>query len=134
MAVLKRLYGYLKPYWKQQVLIFVLLLFWTALDLLPPLFQGIIVDKVIIEGDLSLLAPLIIGLVLVYAAVQLVSAVDLYLRHALGERFILDLRMQLYEYLQRLSLSYFERTSTGEIMSRITNDVNELENYMRISH
>ena len=130
MAVLKRLYGYLKPYWKQQVLIFVLLLFWTALDLLPPLFQGIIVDKVIIEGDLSLLAPLIIGLVLVYAAVQLVSAADLYLRHALGERFILDLRMQLYEYLQRLSLSYFERTSTGEIMSRITNDVNELERFV----
>jgi subfamily B ATP-binding cassette protein MsbA len=130
MAVLKRLYSYLKPYWKQQVLIFVLLLLWTALDLLPPLFQGIIVDKVIIEGDLSLLAPLIIGLVLVYAAVQLVSAADLYLRHALGERFILDLRMQLYEYLQRLSLSYFERTSTGEIMSRITNDVNELEHFV----
>jgi subfamily B ATP-binding cassette protein MsbA len=130
MAVLKRLYSYLKPYWKQQVLIFVLLLLWTALDLLPPLFQGIIVDKVIIEGDLSLLAPLIIGLVLIYAAVQLVSAADLYLRHALGERFILDLRTQLYEYLQRLSLSYFERTSTGEIMSRITNDVNELERFV----
>jgi subfamily B ATP-binding cassette protein MsbA len=130
MAVLKRLYGYLKPYWRQLVLISMLLLVWTGLDLLPPLFQGAVVDRVIIEGDLSQLLPLIIGLIVVYAALQLVSAADLYLRHALGERFILDLRVRLYEYLQRLSLSYFERTSTGEIMSRITNDVNELENFV----
>jgi subfamily B ATP-binding cassette protein MsbA len=130
MAVLKRLYGYLKPYWRQLLLISVLLLVWTGLDLLPPLFQGAVVDRVIIEGDLSQLLPLIIGLIVVYAALQLVSAADLYLRHALGERFILDLRVRLYEYLQRLSLSYFERTSTGEIMSRITNDVNELENFV----
>lgn len=112
------------------LLISVLLLVWTGLDLLPPLFQGAVVDRVIIEGDLSQLLPLIIGLIVVYAALQLVSAADLYLRHALGERFILDLRVRLYEYLQRLSLSYFERTSTGEIMSRITNDVNELENFV----
>jgi subfamily B ATP-binding cassette protein MsbA len=130
MAVLKRLYGYLKPYWRQLLLISVLLFVWTGLDLLPPLFQGAVVDRVIIEGDLSQLLPLIIGLIVVYAVLQLVSAADLYLRHALGERFILDLRVRLYEYLQRLSLSYFERTSTGEIMSRITNDVNELENFV----
>jgi subfamily B ATP-binding cassette protein MsbA len=130
MAVLRRLYGYLKPYWKQLLLISVLLLVWTGLDLLPPLFQGAVVDRVVIEGDLSQLLPLIIGLIVVYAALQLVSGADLYLRHALGERFILDLRVRLYEYLQRLSLSYFERTSTGEIMSRITNDVNELEHFV----
>jgi subfamily B ATP-binding cassette protein MsbA len=130
MAVLKRLYLFLKPYWKQLVLIGVLILMWTGLDLLPPLFQGAVVDNVIGESDLTKLAPLVVGMILVYAALQLVSAADLYLRHALGERFILDLRVQLYAYLQRLSLSYFERTSTGEIMSRITNDVNELENFV----
>jgi subfamily B ATP-binding cassette protein MsbA len=130
MFVLKRLFGYLDPYWKQLILIAVLLLFWTGLELLPPLFQGIIIDRVITEADVSRLAPLIIGLVAVYAGLQLLSGADLYLRHALGERFILDLRVQLYAYLQRLSLSYFERTSTGEIMSRITNDVNELENFV----
>jgi subfamily B ATP-binding cassette protein MsbA len=65
-----------------------------------------------------------------YVALQVISGVDLYLRHALGERFILDLRVRLYGYLQRLSLSYFERTSTGEIMSRVTNDVNELERFV----
>jgi ABC-type multidrug transport system fused ATPase/permease subunit len=130
MIVLKRLFGYLKPYWKQLIVIALILLFWTGLELLPPLFQAAIIDRVIGQSDTSLLPRLIIGLVVIYAALQLMSAIDLYLRHALGERFILDLRLRLYSYLQHLSLSYFERTSTGEIMSRITNDVNELENFV----
>jgi ABC-type multidrug transport system fused ATPase/permease subunit len=130
MIVLKRLFGYLKPYWKKLIVIAVILLLWTGLELLPPLFQAAIIDRVIGKSDTSLLPRLIIGLVVIYALLQLMSAIDLYLRHALGERFILDLRLRLYNYLQHLSLSYFERTSTGEIMSRITNDVNELENFV----
>ena len=130
MPVLKRLFGYLKPYWKQLTLIAVLLLLWTGLELMPPLFQRAIIDGVIGKADTSHLVPLIVGLLGAYVALQLVSAADLYLRHALGERFILDLRVQLYAYLQRLSLSYFEHTSTGEIMSRITNDVSALEQFV----
>jgi subfamily B ATP-binding cassette protein MsbA len=130
MSVLKRLFSYLKPYWKQLILVAVLLLLWTGLELLPPLFQRAIIDGVIGDSDASRLGPLILVMVGAYVALQLVSAGDLYLRHALGERFILDLRVQLYAYLQRLSLSYFERTSTGEIMSRITNDVNALEQFV----
>jgi subfamily B ATP-binding cassette protein MsbA len=130
MPVLKRLFGYLKPYWKQLTLIAILLLLWTGLELLPPLFQRAIIDGVIGNADTSRLVPLISGLLGAYVVLQLVSAADLYLRHALGERFILDLRVQLYAYLQRLSLSYFERTSTGEIMSRVTNDVNALEQFV----
>ena len=130
MNILKRLFSYLKPYWKQLILIAVLLLLWTGLELLPPLFQRAIVDGVIGKADTSRLVPLVLGMLGAYAALQLVSAADLYLRHALGERFILDLRVSLYDYLQRLALSYFERTSTGEIMSRVTNDVNELERFV----
>ena len=52
------------------------------------------------------------------------------MRHALGERFIFDLRVRLYDYLQRLSLSFFGGTSTGELMSRVTNDVNALEHFV----
>ncbi len=87
-------------------------------------------DEVIGTGDLSKLGMLIGGLVLVYALQQLFQAGDMYVRHALGERFILDLRVRIYAYLQRLSLSFFERTSTGELMSRVTNDVNALESFV----
>jgi len=130
MAILKRLFSFLTPYWKPLLLSAVLLLARAGIDLIPPLFQKQIVDNVIVAADLSRLALLIGLLVAVYGAQQLVNAADTFIRHALGEKFILDLRVRIYEYLQRLSLSFFERTSTGELMSRVTNDVNVLESFV----
>lgn len=108
----------------------VLLLTGIALDLVPPLVQREIIDGVIATGDLSKLAPLLILLVMIFILQQLVNVGDNYFRHVLGGKFILDLRLKLYAYLQRLSLAFFEKTSTGEIMSRVTNDVNAMENFV----
>jgi ABC-type multidrug transport system fused ATPase/permease subunit len=130
MQVLKRLFLFLKPYWKTLLLSISLLLASSVIDLVPPLFQRRIVDQVIDDANLALLGGLIAGLVGVYALLQLFNAGDMYVRHALGERFIFDLRVRLYAYLQRLSLSFFERTSTGELMSRVTNDVSVLESFV----
>jgi ABC-type multidrug transport system fused ATPase/permease subunit len=130
MTVLRRLFGYLTPYWKQLILTAILLILLTVLELLPPLFQRQIVDEVIGTRDLSRLGVLIASLVGIYALIQAANSGDLYVRHALGERFIFDLRVRLYAYLQRLSLSFFERTSTGELMSRVTNDINALEQFV----
>ena len=130
MQVLKRLFGYVRPYWKPLVVTGALLLLHTGLNLLPPLFQREIVDQVIGGRDLSRLGVMIATLIGVYAILQFVDFGDLYVRHALGERFIFDLRVRIYAHLQRLSLSFFERTSTGELMSRVTNDVNALEQFV----
>jgi len=130
MSVLKRLFGYVRPYWKPLLVTSLLLLLNTGLSLLPPLFQREIIDQVIVAGDLSRLDVMIAALIGVYAILQIVNFGDLYIRHALGERFIFDLRVRIYDHLQRLSLSYFERTSTGELMSRVTNDVNALEQFV----
>jgi ABC-type multidrug transport system fused ATPase/permease subunit len=88
------------------------------------------VDDVIVTGDLASLPLLLGGMVGVYLLLQVTDAGDLYIRHSLGERFIFDLRVRLYEYLQRLSLGFFERTSTGELMSRVTNDVAVMESFV----
>ena len=130
MQILKRLFGYVTPYWKILVLNAVLLVGRAGVELVPPLFQREIVDEVVGARDLSRLGLLIGLLVGVYALTQLIRVADNYVRHALGERFIFDMRVRLYAYLQRLSLSFFERTSTGELMSRVTNDVNALEQFV----
>lgn len=130
MQILKRLFGYVTPYWKILVLNAVLLVGRAGIELVPPLFQKEIVDEVVGARDLSRLGLLIGLLVGVYALTQLIRVADNYVRHALGERFIFDMRVRLYAYLQRLSLSFFERTSTGELMSRVTNDVNALEQFV----
>jgi len=128
--VLGRLFRLLKPYWRTLIVSGALLAGRALAQLVPPLFQRQIVDGVIAGSDLSRLGALIAGLVGVYALIQLISVGDNFIRHALGERFILDFRIRIYGYLQRLSLSFFERTSTGEIMSRVTHDVNALEQFV----
>lgn len=130
MNILKRLLRYVRPYWKTLIVISVLLLLRTGLNLLPPLVQRQIIDQVIGEKDLSHLAMLIGVLIAVHALSRVVDFGDLYLRHVVGERFIFDLRVRIYEHLQTLSLSFYESTSTGELMSRVTNDVNALESFV----
>ena len=130
MHVLKRLLGYVRPYWKPLIVTSILVLVHTGLSLLPPLFQREIVDQVIGARDVSRLGVIIVTLIGIQALLQLVDFGDLYVRHALGERFIFDLRVRMYAHLQRLSLSFFERTSTGELMSRVTNDINALEQFV----
>jgi subfamily B ATP-binding cassette protein MsbA len=130
MHSLKRLFGYLGPYWKPLVATSILIVGTTILNLLPPLFQRQIVDGVIGSRDLSHLGALIAGMIGVYALAGLFNFGDQYIRHTVGERFLYDLRVRIYDHLQRLSLSFFERTSTGELMSRVSNDVNALEQFV----
>ena len=130
MSVLKRMTRFLRPYWKALVATGLLLLLRVGLRLVPPLVQREVVDGVIQRETLTGLPWLIGVLIGVHALIQLTDFGDMFLRHALGERFILDLRVRLYEHLQRLSLSFYNQTSTGELMSRVTNDVNAMEQFV----
>jgi len=130
LDVLRRLLKYVRPYWKVLVGVSLLLLLRTGFNLLPPLVQRQVVDQVISERDLSTLTLMIAVLIGVHALSQIVNFGDMFLRHTVGERFIFDLRVRIYDHLQRLSLAFYEDTSTGELMSRVTNDVNALEQFV----
>jgi ABC-type multidrug transport system fused ATPase/permease subunit len=130
MRILKRLFFLLTPYWKTLIISALLLVGRSGLELIPPLFQKEIVDEVITARDLKYLGVLIAALVGAYALGQLVQIGDNYIRHSLGEKFIFDLRVRLYAYLQKMSLSFFEIKSTGELMSRVTNDLSALEHFV----
>jgi subfamily B ATP-binding cassette protein MsbA len=130
VQVLKRLFLLLSPYWKTIIISALLLVGRAALELVPPLFQREIIDEIITARNLSYLGTIIAALIGAYALNQLVQIGDNYVRHTLGEKFIFDLRVRLYAYLQKMSLSFFERTSTGELMSRVTNDLSALESFV----
>jgi subfamily B ATP-binding cassette protein MsbA len=130
MQVLKRLFLLLTPYLKTIIISALLLIGRAGLELVPPLFQREIIDEIITARNLTYLGVVIAALIGTYALNQLVQIGDNYVRHALGEKFIFDLRVRLYAYLQKMSLSFFERTSTGELMSRVTNDLSALENFV----
>jgi len=96
LDVLRRLLKYVRPYWKALIGVSLLLLLNTGLALLPPLLQRRVVDQVIGAGDLSMLTVLIGALIVIHALSRVVDFGDLYLRHAIGARFIFDLRVRIY--------------------------------------
>jgi len=118
----------LGPHWRKVLVGATAMVLGSLAGLAPPYITGrLIVDGVMRDQQYHLL-PQYIGLLIgaLFAATFL-NAIRMNVMHILGQRFVYDLRVKLYEHLQRLSLSYFESNETGDIMSRVSNDVNTVE-------
>jgi len=115
------------PYRVRTLGAIVSLLAFTIVALAPPLLAKLAVDEGIKSGDLRRLAWIVVAFVATGLATFGLSSVQTYLTGWVGERILADLRQQLFSHLQRLSLGYFERNRTGAIVSRITNDVEALD-------
>ncbi|NLO73470.1 MAG: ABC transporter ATP-binding protein [candidate division WS1 bacterium] len=120
-------YRQLGPYWPQVLIGTVATLLATGAQLVPPRTIKPIVDEVITGQDYASLPRLITILILAYLAHQLFMSVRMAVMHILGQRFVYNLRLECYQHLQRLSLSYFDDHPTGDIMSRLSNDVTAVE-------
>jgi ABC-type multidrug transport system fused ATPase/permease subunit len=95
-----------------------LLLGWIMVPLVDRVITGHRVEEV----------PHWVGLlVLCYVAQQIFGSLRMNIMHILGQRFVFDLRLEAYRHLQDLSLSYYDDHPTGDIMSRLSNDVNAVE-------
>jgi len=99
----------------------------SASEMLVPLPLRYVIDEVIGHRRLHMLTTAGGVLVAIYAVNALATYRRTYVMHVLGQRFVLDIRTWLYDHLQKLSLTYYDTRQTGEIMSRVSNDVNVLE-------
>jgi len=99
----------------------------TALDLVPPWLIKIVIDDVIQAHRPELLGWAVAGLIGAYALKNVFISLRIRLNNTLEQRVVCDLRNQVFAALQRLSISYFENRSSGEIMSRVTNDTEHME-------
>lgn len=118
----QRLLGYLRPYRGWMVVALIAMVISAGLGLVMPLAIGQIVN--LITGDQALpiaQIALLLGLVAIGQAVM--GLIQTYSLTFVGERVVTDLRLAAYQQLQRLDLAFFEQRRTGEITSRITNDV-----------
>jgi ATP-binding cassette subfamily B protein len=115
------------PYRSRATLALATLLLYTLVALAPPYLAKLAIDEGIQELDLSRLTW-IVGLFLAAAVAALVlSGANTYLTGWVGERVLADLRNRLFAHLERLSLGFYERNRAGVIISRITNDVEALD-------
>ncbi len=122
-----RLLRYVRPYTERMILAAVALVIGTLLGLLMPLVVRSIVDVVFVERDLVLLNRFAGLLALIFFIQAIFSFVNRYNIAYVGERVVADLRQQLYRHLMGLSLPFFADRRTGEIVSRVTNDVTTLQ-------
>ncbi len=127
MKSLLRVLRYIRPYWRLAALTFAAAGAAAALELLPPWLVKLVIDDVIGQNQISLLPWLIGGLLLAQAGKNLAASLRIRFNNTLEQQVIYDLRSEVFAALQRLSISYFENRSTGEIMSRINNDVEHVE-------
>lgn len=127
-ALLLRVFNYARPYWRKIFIMLAIILVTTGLGLLTPLIFRELIDNVLTDegvyfGNRSRLNVLALGLVLIPIVSGLLRVVQREFNAAVGEGVIYDLRVALYTHLQRMSLRFFTNTRTGELMSRMNNDV-----------
>ena len=123
----RRLLTYLWPYWKRLLVSVICMLFVSASNLVVPWIIKDMVDDVLMAKNVQMLYAIIVAILVIFAIRGLTTFGHRYLMGYIGQRVITDLRARLFAHLQKLSISYYDKRRTGEIMSNLTNDIQALQ-------
>ncbi|MBW7477539.1 ABC transporter ATP-binding protein/permease [Paenibacillus oenotherae] len=130
MKVMLRLTKYLRPNAKLVATAFGLLLLGTFIDLLAPWLLKEIFDKGIANKNISVILALTLSL----AGIQVIKSIGMFIQgrsqELVGQNVVFALRKDLYNHLQRLSFSYYDKAQTGQLMSRMTGDIEAVKNFI----
>jgi len=127
---LARLWGYLKRQKGALALVIFLVILSTVLNVIGPALMGIAIDRFIAVGDLVGLARIATAMLLIYALTSLAIWLQQTIMAGVAQRTIRDLRADLFTKLQTLSLRYFDQHSRGDLMSRLSNDMETISNVL----
>src|ERR1019366_1090913 len=109
------------------IVVLSMIVFSAGLSMISPFLLKAVLDKGIPEHDSTLLTELVLGMIAIAVATAVFNVWQTYLSNSIGQRVMHDLRAAVYRHLQRMSLAFFTRTRTGEVQSRIANDIGGLE-------
>jgi ATP-binding cassette subfamily B protein len=124
----RRVGAFFRPYWRQEVAVLVAILVGAALGLAPPLLTKNLIDVALGQHDLHLLFLDVGGMVAAAAVAALLGVYQGYLNSLVGEGIMRDIRTSLVSHLHRMPISFFTNTKTGEIMNRVSSDVDNIDN------
>ena len=122
-ALIRRILGYLAPYWSKFVMVFVTIILSSVLGLLPSIITGRIVDEALVGHNMKLLIQLLLAALGTLVASQLVSLLTTYLNAWISQHIIFDMKNQMYGHLQRMSHAFFTSERQGDIITRMNTDV-----------
>jgi ATP-binding cassette subfamily B protein len=122
-ALMRRLLTYLRPYWRNVAMAFAAIVVGTGAALAQPYLIKVAIDDHIGAGRLEGLGALAMLYVGILLAAFTAEYVQTWILQLTGQRIMFDLRMAIYSHLQRLDLKYYDRNPVGRLMTRVTSDV-----------
>ena len=121
--LLKRVFSYLLPYWKQLLLALTCILVSSAFRLMPTILTGRIIDEGLIGRNMDILVKLIVLLLLVTIGAEMIGVLESYLNSWISQHITYDMRNKMYDHLQRMSQKFFTTNNQGDIITRMTSDI-----------
>ena len=127
LPLLKRIFSYLMPYWKQMVFVLVCIIISSILSLLPSVLTGMIIDEGLIGRNMQKLIILIIVSLGVTLGANLIRVGESYLNNWIAQHITFDMRNKMYRHLQQMSQGFFTSNNQGDIITRMTSDISGVE-------
>jgi ATP-binding cassette subfamily B protein len=124
--LMRRLLGYLRPYKPQVALALAAIITASVLQLAQPYLMKVAIDRYIANGDFSGIDRIALAYLGVLLAAFLLEYLQTWVLQMTGQRIMFDMRMQVYEHLQRLDIQFYDRNPVGRLMTRVTSDVDVL--------
>jgi ATP-binding cassette subfamily B protein len=124
--LMRRLLGYLRPYWAAVVVALIAIFVGSAAALAQPYLMKVAIDRFIGPRQVEGLDQLALAYVAILVIAFVAEYVQTWTMQMTGQRIMFDLRMGIYGHLQRLDLRYYDRNPVGRLMTRVTSDVDVL--------
>ena len=125
---IKFLIGYTKKYWHKIFLAVIFMLLSSGLNILPPYLFKTVVDDVLISKNFFMLNVICVSIILIFGLKAVTLYFQRYFMNEAGQSVVMDIRIDLYDHMQRMSLKKIYSSRIGELMSRITGDAAILQN------
>ncbi len=122
-ALIKRILGYLKPYWLQFLLVFLTILVSAGVGLLPSIITGRIVNEALVGKDMKLLIQLLIAAFVTLTVSQVIGVLESYINAWISNRIIYDMKNQMYGHLLSMPHAFFTTEKQGDIITRMNSDI-----------
>jgi subfamily B ATP-binding cassette protein MsbA len=127
VRTLVRLFTFVRPYWWMTASDIGLIVALTLFRAGPAWFAKLIIDQAVPQHSVQQLTLYLVGLAISSLGTNSLVAIETYLETYVGQKVIYDLRQALYVHLQSQSMSFYDRNQTGQLMSRVTNDVAQVQ-------
>ena len=127
-ADLRRVVRFFAPYWREEALLLACISVVALLGLLPPLFTKWLIDDAIPQASERLVFLYVGGMIASAMLAGVIGVAQGYLNAYIGEGIMRDIRTSLVAHLHRMPIAFFTNTKTGEIMNRVSNDVDNIDN------